>query len=304
VSGNRRGVPGVAGRCLLAGVVCAAALPTACTRATDPPDAPTASTRSAPAAHARSTPAPPGPRYTVTATVREDHPKPPAVCGPLPTTTDDCSTVALANWSWDGLPYQEDRDGRFGRYLLVGAWDGETLTLTAPPVPATRETPPADAPRDTYRSPCPAPPGGWKPVDPARATHTYQEAAVAEAEAHPTFGGVWLDDNSDGRDGPPYVVLNVTFTEGLAAREADLRRIWGGALCVSRAARSRASLERVRDELSASMGSGNPSGLYGVGRDDRRSAVNAYVFAETPAVEAMVRRYDGAVVVRPWLRLV
>lgn len=86
------------------------------------------------------------------------------------------------------------------------------------------------------------------------------------------MGDVWLDQTPNpayGRDDieaherlndPALLVLNVRVTGGAAERtgaEARLREVWGGALCVSQAQRSRRELrgiqrqveERVADKL-------------------------------------------------------
>jgi hypothetical protein len=144
---------------------------------------------------------------------------------------------------------------RWGSYVLMGTWDGgrpllapEEFTLTEPAVaddgtvkrPASRFT--------AISTPCPQPAGGWRPVDPARATSSAFEAASRRAQAERGFGGLWThQQNGKGNaNDPRKFVLNVTTTGDVAAMERKLREIWGGSMCVSKAARRRRSCCRCR----------------------------------------------------------
>jgi hypothetical protein len=75
----------------------------------------------------------------------------------------------------------------------------------------------------------------------------------------PDFAGLWIDQKvtSTGespRNDPTKLVLNVRFTKDLARHEADIRGIWGGALCVSPAKHSLAELTSVQSALSGGSG--------------------------------------------------
>ena len=65
----------------------------------------------------------------------------------------------------------------------------------------------------------------------------------------PGFAGLWIDQNG-GENDPRRLVLNVRFTGDPATREAALREVWGGALCLSKAERSQADLDRIQTELT------------------------------------------------------
>ena len=179
-----------------------------------------------------------------------------------------CSQVGLSNpphcfegfevrgWSWDDVGGGESYEGvTWGDYGLTGTWDGTALTLTEPRlapgvVPAERED--LDAELDT---PCPTPPGGWIVVDGSRSYPADLDAALVHAGEAPGFVDVWLDQRIEageaGTDPPPDAIVNIRFTGDLAVREAELRRIWGGALCVSGADRSERELQALTAEIRA-----------------------------------------------------
>lgn len=46
-----------------------------------------------------------------------------------------CSGIPLKGWSWDGVDGSESEgDVRWGTYAVQGTYDGETLTVTQPPI--------------------------------------------------------------------------------------------------------------------------------------------------------------------------
>lgn len=128
-------------------------------------------------------------------------------------------------------------DGRFRTsYVLVGTFDGKTFTLTGPAVVDDRSVK-----RPTYVSPelttpCPEPSGGWRPVDPAKATNPAFEATSKRAGAESGFGGLWIDQQylddktaeTEAANDPARFIVNVTTTGDVAAMERKLREIWGG----------------------------------------------------------------------------
>jgi hypothetical protein len=147
---------------------------------------------------------------------------------------------------------------KWGSYLLTGKFDGKTFTLTQPPQSPDLAVSTPDTTPD-FTSPCPAPEGGWKPVDADRATDTAFNDAVVKANADPDFGGLWIDEPAAALDPTPHndpqrMVLNVRYTKDLARHEAELRKIWGGSLCVSLAPRTEAELRRIQDELTKEPG--------------------------------------------------
>jgi hypothetical protein len=161
-----------------------------------------------------------------------------------------CGGPDIPAWTWNGLKHESAAGTTWGSYVIIGKFDGRTFTLTEPAkVNDGRATP--SRPRPDYTSPCPTPPGGWRPVDPAKATDDAFQAASIMANADPDFAGLWIDQKlpSGGRNDPAKLVLNVRFTKDLAGHEADIRRVWGGALCVSQARRSLAELTEIQKKV-------------------------------------------------------
>ena len=172
-----------------------------------------------------------------------------------------CAGPGIIGWEWGNLKSESLAGTRWGSYVLVGTWDGgltpsapETFTLTEP---ALADDGTVKRPASRYpeiSTPCPQPAGGWRPVDPARATSSAFEAASRRARAQSGFGGLWIhQQNLDGKgnaNDPRKFVLNVTTTGDVAAMERTLRVIWGGSLCVSKAAHSEAELSSVQAALT------------------------------------------------------
>ncbi|MET8864605.1 hypothetical protein ABZW11_16835 [Nonomuraea sp. NPDC004580] len=179
-----------------------------------------------------------------------------------------CGGPDVVGWDWAKVEHESAGGTKWGRYQVTGTWDGSRLTLTQPPGKAAEVK--AEEPR--FDSPCPAPAGGWRPVDPAKATQAALEKTQQRLQNEEAVGGVWLDqsylESIPGYDGgkpewvekhandPARLVLNVKFTGDLAGREAWVRESWGGALCVSQARRSEESLRQVQESLGEDLGTG------------------------------------------------
>lgn len=86
-----------------------------------------------------------------------------------------------------------------------------------------------------------------------------QGAAFEYANAQPDHSGGWLDQSINpasaapvdvsAMNDPATLILNLRFTGDLERHEAEVRKVWGGALCVSRGERTAAELERIQREL-------------------------------------------------------
>jgi hypothetical protein len=144
----------------------------------------------------------------------------------------------------------------WGEYHVVGTWDGEYFTLTEGPRPPQRQPRPGGIRPIT---PCPPPPGGWQVVDPATTTSEALESASVAARAEADFAGDWVDQSSNpnrsrrdgqGMNDPTKLIANFCFTGDLPRHKAELRQIWGGAMCVSEARRTHAELGHIHSELS------------------------------------------------------
>ncbi|SDJ63575.1 hypothetical protein [Nonomuraea jiangxiensis] len=201
----------------------------------------------------------PAPRYEASVTVLEGHGHGPQLCAAVAESLPPrCGGPDVVGWDWKAVAHESQSGVRWGSYRVVGTWDGARLTLTEPPGAPERETPPGE----DFSSPCPAPEGGWRPVDPARATQPALEQAIARAGTAKEFAGAWVDqdylgergaDSPDAND-PARLVLNLRFTGDLSDREAWIREVWGGALCVSGARRTEAELNSIQEQVQSGLG--------------------------------------------------
>ena len=218
-----------------------------------------------------------------------------------------CAGPDLIGWDWDAVEHTSVLGTKDGSYLLVGTFDGERFTLTEPAVPDDgRIERPAD-PFPDLASPCPEPAGGWRPSDPARATHEAVEAAAVRAKTVDGFGELWIDQQlSDAElaaapwtaNDPQRVVLNVTTTGDIDVMDRTLREAWGGSLCVSRAVHGDAELAPFQETLV-----GEP-GMLSVGRDPRSGQVVVEVHRATQERQRELDAQYGEGVVRLKGRLI
>ncbi|SDZ55093.1 hypothetical protein SAMN05421684_6580 [Asanoa ishikariensis] len=228
-------------------------------------------------------------RYRVSGAVLENAEHGPQLCRSVgDSLPPQCTGLDIVGWSWDGLDHEESGGVRWGHFEIVATFDGVRLTLAEPPQPPTVQRP---DPEPNLTTPCPPPPGGWRVVDEAKATTAAYKEAFELAYAAPDAAGAWIDQNG-GMNDPRKLVVNARFTGDLAAHEARLRAVWGGALCVSRAARSTAELNRVAAELS-----GEP-GVLSAGADIRTNQVVAEVYVADDARQRDLDARYGVGVVR------
>jgi hypothetical protein len=191
---------------------------------------------------------------------------------------------------------------------MVGDWDGATFTASE-----VRESTPDDWPDEDveslFASRCPEPDGGWTPVDPTTTTDRALSAAHRVAEGLPDFAISWGDQSINPvwpetlRDDPPslevqqamndprFTVLNVGVTDDVAGAEAAIRKVWGGALCVSEFAHTHARLREVAEEVRKMPG-GLTSSYGSIG-----NAVEIGVVFDDGSIQAWADETYGAGVV-------
>lgn len=240
----------------------------------------------------------------------------PLVGGPRP-PYPECAGPAneIVGWDW-GQVEAESAEGRtWGTYLVEGTWDGERFTLTAPPRPGEPDTtwPGNRSVEDSDHSPCPEPPGGWRPVDLSKATNEALEELQAWGATVPEYAGVWLDQSyldeiepgpgesmDDLWNDPTRFVLNVKFVGDPAEWEPRIRSIWGGALCVSQADHGLAELTAAQNDLHTRYP--HPAVLSS-GQDIIGNAIRAEVLVATPELrEELDQRYGpGVIDLEGWL---
>jgi hypothetical protein len=203
-----------------------------------------------------------------------------------------CRGADVVGWSWEGLDAESANGTTWGRYVLVGTWDGR-FRLTDPASVGDGDdlTTSLDHEAPDFTSPCPEPEGGWRPVDPALTTEAAVDRTALLAEASPEFAGFWIDQPA-GNNGPTRMVLNARFTDRLEANERKLRRVWGGALCVSAAPRTQAELHAVQQYLHSLPG------LVMTGQDVTTSVATAQVYVATERQQRDLDERFGPGVVR------
>lgn len=155
------------------------------------------------------------------------------------------------------MTHESVRGTTWGGYLITGTFDGRTVKLTEPAKVNDGSLSPRPREHDVT-SPCPVPAGGWRPVDPANTTGNALQSIKVVVSADPDFAGLWLDrpnDPGSTDNDPVKLLLNVRFTKDLARHEAAIRRVWGGALCLSEATHTLAELTQIRQERAAEPGS-------------------------------------------------
>jgi hypothetical protein len=144
----------------------------------------------APAAGARER------RYQATGTVLQSRDHGPVLCltafaGAGPPA---CRGLPIPNWRWDQVQGEQAAGGAtWGRYRLVGTYDGAAFTVTrAALAPPERQPSHQEQFKDAPKPGCPEPAGGWAVPDPARDSDQDLEPVTWVARAEPDFAGVWL----------------------------------------------------------------------------------------------------------------
>lgn len=245
-----------------------------------------------------------GATYQGTGTVLESPDHGPQLClgGVAESYPPQCGGPDIVGWDWDAVDGAESASGTtWGSYTVIGTYDGERFTLTEPARPP--EEPPAPSDEDMFATPCEPPTGGWGVVDESTATDAAMQEALGLAAAEPDYAGAWVDQSINPASGssdseelelamndPTKLVLNVMFTDDLDRHEADLREIWGGALCVSAAERTEAELLSIQDEVIT------VDGVLGGSSDPRTGTVQVQVIVDDGLQERMDEEYGPGVV--------
>ena len=150
-----------------------------------------------------------------------------------------CGGPALADFDWGDAGSEEASGVRWGSYALTGTFDGTTFTVTDA-IPAALYDTMAAPEEEPLAAACDNP----TTTDTAKATPEDMDATLAAASALPTYASAWLTGNT----------INVAVTEDAEGAEAELRKTWGGMLCVTTVERTDADLNEVNQELQAALG--------------------------------------------------
>lgn len=192
---------------------------------------------------ARTSPTPTGETlYETTSIVLEKKKGAPELC--LGTVLESypprCSGLRLVGWDWDDVEGEETAAGQtWGEFHVTGSYEGKTFAVVdaGPPEPFEPQ------PDEGLDTPCPEPAGGWRSVDPSRDSEEGIGEVARAVNREPDYSGMWID-RIDGR-----VVINAAFTGSLDRHEAEIREVWGGALCLIERELSYRDLRDVQDEL-------------------------------------------------------
>jgi hypothetical protein len=150
-----------------------------------------------------------------------------------------CGGPALVDFTWGDVGHEEAAGVRWGSYALTGTFDGTKFTVTDAVPAALYDAMPETAP-DPLAAAC----DDATVTDPARTTPEDMDATLAAASALATYATAWLTGDT----------INVALTGDAGAVEAELRRTWGGMLCVTTVQRTEADLNQVNQELQAALG--------------------------------------------------
>lgn len=232
-----------------------------------PPPAPEARSSSVPVPAERPTTTPAAPGEVLGFAMVLDDGDGAELClgGQADSYPPQCGGPPLVGWDWaehEG-DFEEASGVRWGAFAVTGTFDGAAITPTEV-VPGHEYEPPPDEPSRDFTSPCPAPEGGWRVLDPARTTQETESQAIRAAMKVDGFAEAWVDqsinplsgleDNDpakeQGMNDPTKLVLNISTAGDIAATEAVVREIWGGALCVSEARFSDKELEPIQEAMS------------------------------------------------------
>ena len=203
------------------------------------------------------------------ALVLEDDKHGPQLCvgGVMTSDPPQCGGPDLPDWDWDEAGGFTSRSGvTWGEYVVVGRYDGaaERFVLDRPAVRAEEYDGPRPAVEEDepIGTPCAEPEGGWRVVEPARTTEASLTEVQRAASQLPGFAEFWYDQSINPAYGsedpgememlmndPEKLVVNVSVTGDVDEAEAELRDVWGGALCVSQADHTEKELRAVQKEL-------------------------------------------------------
>lgn len=201
-----------------------------------------------------------------------------------------CRDATVTGWDWAAVDSEEVDGVRSGTYDLTGTFDGETFAVTEARPPSGDP-----APYD-FTIPCPEPDGGWRVVDPARTTRETYLAVTGHAQRLPGFAMAAVSTSAGEpapRD-PMDTVVSVYVAGDPEAAESELRRSWGGMLCVTQVERSAAELDDIQMRI---VRLGLP-GMTQVG-GDRHHRMELEVFHDDGSIQRWADQEfgDGVVVV-------
>lgn len=229
-----------------------------------------------------------------------------------------CGGPSLLDWDWSEWTgsYEQFGEVHWGAFALTGRYDADAFTFQPTVIEPWRDDMVVDSDRSSLSlvSPCAAPDGGWRVLDPARTTDETMQRATERARQLDGFAEVWVDRSrvpTAGADATPEqqlaetapspapTILNVRVVGDVEVATAQLREVWGGMLCVSEGTRTADELQAIMDDILAATPrdilSAAPDGLTGVVRID-------VIYDDGTLQEQMDALYGSAVLVESILK--
>jgi len=221
----------------------------------------------------------------VTVLAKPGKPAEACVGGTLDSLPPQCGGPVLEGFSWDEHPgdYEERGGIRWGEFVVIGHFDGTTIQVTkvVPEKDYVRPEPSPEA--DLFKTLCPEPEGGWQVVDASKAGELDQSNAFEAAAKLSGYADAFIDSD------PEPAVVNIRVTGDIAAAEKELRKVWGGPLCVSKAERDQAEIRRIGDAMK------DLPGVFSYGGDNE--PIEASVLWDDGSLQAWADHEYGAGVV-------
>ena len=150
-----------------------------------------------------------------------------------------CGGPAVADFEWGDVGAEEAGGVTWGSYALTGTYDGTTFTVTDA-IPAALYDAMAEPETGALEPAC----DDATTTDTKKVTPQDLDATLAAASALPTYATAWLSGNT----------INVAVTGDPEGAEAELRKTWGGMLCVTTVERTEADLNAINQELQVALG--------------------------------------------------
>ncbi|MFT4220380.1 MAG: hypothetical protein QM611_07695 [Microbacterium sp.] len=226
-----------------------------------------------------------------------------------------CGGPSLVGWDWADHEgdYDQASGVRWGEFVVTGEYDPAADTFTPTEVVSGRdgEWPAGDGGVAAFDTPCEEPDGGWQVVDESKATPQAMDAVFQAASKLDGFAASWMDQSRNpasapdvqatmppeelesAMNSPTLSVVNVRVVGDPAAAEAELRKVWGGMLCVTAAERTEAELLSIMDEVMDSV-----PGVLGGSPDGRAGTVDISVVWDDGALQRKLDARHGTGVVR------
>jgi hypothetical protein len=249
------------------------------------------------------------PRYEADVTILENASHGPQACFQVLTSLPpQCGGPDLRNFSWSDVHPMTRNGVRWVEAHVVGTWSASdsTLTLTEKPRRPRDAAPPAAVPP----APCPEPAGGWRVVDPTKASQADLDAARQLAMSKPEYAGEWIDQSTNPMaridpakitstvpPAPPSGIWVVAFTGNLTQYETELRARWGGRLCVVKHEHTDAELQAIVSRLFTPEAKQAGVDVSAASPDPTRDAVAATVMVPDDRAQRWVDETFGRGVV-------